>query len=116
LLYCSHGAAPWSGFGPASEQQIEFGIFVNDWDDWDEEDQQAMWHETSAPCPHCGTEIYDDAERCPACETYISWNQGPLSGRSRRWVLLCRWGVALALAGILGVTLLPLILPLLLGG
>jgi hypothetical protein len=30
-------------------------------------------------------------------------------------VLLCKWGVALALAGMLGTTLLPLLLPLLLG-
>ncbi len=24
------------------------------------------------PCPHCGAEIYEDAERCPHCEEYLS--------------------------------------------
>jgi len=24
------------------------------------------------PCPKCGAAVYDDAEWCPNCETYIS--------------------------------------------
>jgi len=33
----------------------------------DDEDE-----ETTMPCPKCGAAVYDDAEWCPNCETYIS--------------------------------------------
>ncbi len=34
---------------------------------WDEDDEAKI-----DVCPHCGQEIYEDAERCPHCETYLS--------------------------------------------
>jgi hypothetical protein len=41
-------------------------------------------------CPHCGTLIYDDALRCPACGEYISLSAA--HGRKPLWVLI---GVAI---------------------
>jgi predicted nucleic acid-binding Zn ribbon protein len=37
------------------------------------------------PCPHCGKEIYDDAEQCPECGKYIIADRG---GR-RKAIIIC---------------------------
>jgi hypothetical protein len=28
-------------------------------------------------CPYCGAAVYEDAERCPACENYLSREDAP---------------------------------------
>jgi hypothetical protein len=28
-------------------------------------------------CPHCGAEVYDDAEQCPACGRYLTEEDAP---------------------------------------
>ena len=33
--------------------------------------------DATAPCPACGAEIYDDAERCPECGHYLSREDAP---------------------------------------
>ena len=38
-------------------------------------------------CPHCGASIYEDIERCPRCENYISREDTP-SQRSL-WFVVC---------------------------
>ena len=43
----------------------------DEWDDDPEDD------ETTAPCPHCGASIHDDAERCPDCGRYLSREDDP---------------------------------------
>ncbi len=47
--------------------------------DDDEDDQQ--------PCPYCGRAIYDDAERCPHCENYLSQEDAPR--RQPIWIVVC---------------------------
>jgi hypothetical protein len=42
----------------------------------------------TAPCPHCGRQVYDDAERCPYCENYISEEDTPPSSRKPWWLIL----------------------------
>jgi uncharacterized OB-fold protein len=37
-------------------------------DDFDEFDDE---EEYTIPCPYCGIEIYEDAELCPHCGSYI---------------------------------------------
>jgi predicted RNA-binding Zn-ribbon protein involved in translation (DUF1610 family) len=37
------------------------------------------------PCPHCGEEIYDDAEQCPKCGRYIGEGS---SARKPIWLLV----------------------------
>jgi hypothetical protein len=57
----------------------------------DEDDAETV------PCPSCGEEIYEEAERCPHCERYISREDAP--GRRPLWMVL---GALLALAAALG--------------
>jgi predicted nucleic acid-binding Zn ribbon protein len=44
-------------------------------------------------CPHCGSAVFDDAERCPFCGYYLSREDWPAR---RSWVILA--GVAACLA------------------
>lgn len=45
------------------------------------------------PCPSCRRPIYEDAERCPYCENWISREDAP--GRPPTWVFV---GVLVCLA------------------
>lgn len=33
------------------------------------------------PCPHCGADVYDDAEQCPRCGMYLSAEDRPAAPR-----------------------------------
>lgn len=56
----------------------------------------------SAPCPHCGREIYEDAVRCPYCANYILWHHSPWSARSWWWIALGLLGAVAAILALLG--------------
>ena len=47
------------------------------------------------PCPACGADVYEDAERCPHCGAYIV--PGRAGAGWRRWVVIA---AVLALAGL----------------
>jgi endogenous inhibitor of DNA gyrase (YacG/DUF329 family) len=32
----------------------------------------------TVPCPQCGRDVYEDAERCPSCGLYLTREEGPL--------------------------------------
>lgn len=51
--------------------------------------------DVTSPCPYCGRDIYDDAERCPYCENYISREDAP--SRHSPWIVV---GVVLGLAAV----------------
>jgi hypothetical protein len=38
----------------------------------------------TVPCPYCGAALYEDAERCPRCENYVSREDAP--SRVPLWV------------------------------
>ena len=40
----------------------------------------------TVPCPACGAEIYDDAERCPECGHYLSREDAPRS-KKLLWII-----------------------------
>jgi hypothetical protein len=42
--------------------------------------------DTTMPCPYCGAAVYDDAERCPSCENYLSREDAP--SRHSWWFVL----------------------------
>jgi hypothetical protein len=80
-------------------------------DDWyfDEPDDELADHEypdedsldedsedltDTLPCPHCGADVYEDAECCPNCGNYIIRHGAALSGRPLWWILLGVAGVA----------------------
>ena len=39
------------------------------------------------PCPHCGENIFDEAERCPECGEYISIEDMPAASKPL-WIVL----------------------------
>jgi hypothetical protein len=49
--------------------------------------------DVTIPCPHCGREIHEEAERCPHCEKYLSDEDSPPT-RKPWWIYL---GVAVCL-------------------
>lgn len=51
----------------------------------------------TVPCSHCGKPVYEDAERCPYCENYLSREDVPL--RPPWWVVA---GVVVCLAVVAG--------------
>lgn len=73
-----------------------------DEDDFDKNegdfDDDADADEPTAPCPYCGREIHEDAQRCPYCDQYISAEDAP-AGRKQWWIVL---GVVLCLLMVLG--------------
>jgi predicted nucleic acid-binding Zn ribbon protein len=54
----------------------------------------------TVPCPHCGADVYEDAEQCPACGQYLSAEDRP-AGRPARWVMVV---MVLALIAVLLMT------------
>ena len=49
--------------------------------------------DSTIPCPHCGEDVYDDAEQCPHCGQYLSEETAPRSARPW-WILV---GVAICI-------------------
>jgi hypothetical protein len=50
----------------------------------------------TVPCPYCRRPVYEDAERCPHCENYLSEEDAPR--RPPLWVVV---GVVVCLAVVL---------------
>ena len=48
----------------------------DDIESWDDDDEDATF-----PCPHCGEPVYEDAERCPHCEQYLSDEDAPAEAK-----------------------------------
>jgi len=74
----------------------------DDWNDAEDEvDDPPEEDDVTIPCPHCGKAIYDEAERCPYCESYISKeDRGPTP---KAWWVLVGLAVCLIAATILVV-------------
>lgn len=68
-----------------------------DEDDLDEPEDGEGDDDPTAPCPHCGVDVYDDAERCPSCGRYLSVADAPRLAPPA-WIVV---GVVAALAGLL---------------
>jgi hypothetical protein len=49
----------------------------------DAEDEDTM------PCPRCGKQIYDESERCPYCESYLSEEDDAQPVRKPWWIIVC---------------------------
>lgn len=74
------------------------------WDDSDEDLDDTEYpgdedpdDDETVPCPHCGVDVYEDAERCPSCERYLSREETPWSRPA--WIVV---GVVICLAIVLG--------------
>jgi hypothetical protein len=53
--------------------------------------------ETVIACPHCGADVFDDAEQCPACGSWITGDRRALAGKPSWFVVLGLVGVLLAI-------------------
>jgi hypothetical protein len=51
-------------------------------DDYAGFDTSSDDEDATVPCPHCGADVYDDAEQCPTCGQYLSHIDAPAAGRS----------------------------------
>jgi hypothetical protein len=59
-------------------------------DAWDDEDEAWDGDDDAEPtidCPHCGSEVHEDAQRCPQCGTYLSEEDAPAAARPW-WIVL----------------------------
>jgi hypothetical protein len=55
-------------------------------------------------CPHCGADVYEDADQCPECGMYLVADTRVWSGKSLWWIALGLLGiVAVILALVLGL-------------
>jgi predicted amidophosphoribosyltransferase len=61
----------------------------DDWEDDEEGDESEV-----VPCPACGADVYEDAERCPACGEYIVHSTSPWRDRPRWWIVVGLLGIA----------------------
>ena len=50
----------------------------------------------TVPCPDCGADIYEDAEKCPVCGAYIIRQANLFAGRPTWWVVLAVLGLLAA--------------------
>ena len=62
-------------------------------EDWEAEDASA----DTSPCPHCGRDVYEQAERCAYCGGYLSDEDSP---RRKPW-----WLVVAAVVTIAGLVI-----------
>jgi len=53
-----------------------------------------------APCPHCGEQVYEEVQRCPACGAYITHATNVWLGRPWWWVVLGALGIGGAILAI----------------
>jgi len=81
--------------------------FDQDETDWyDDEYSDSGDSSETLPCPECGADVYEDAERCPACGQYITPGSGNLwAGRSPWWIILGLLGIAAVVLALLVGTL-----------
>jgi predicted nucleic acid-binding Zn ribbon protein len=60
------------------------------WDDSEDDyagfDTSGEDEDATLPCPACGAEIYDDAERCPKCGHYLSREDQPRA-KTPTWII-----------------------------
>lgn len=54
-----------------------------DWDEGCSDDDESA---EPIDCPHCGEEIYEEAQQCPHCGKYISREDAP-AGRKPWWIV-----------------------------
>jgi hypothetical protein len=80
----------------------QFGNYESsdEFDDWEYEeyeDDELLDDDQTADvtcCPHCGGEVYEEAQQCPHCGEYIVVDTHPFAGRSWWWIALGLLGVA----------------------
>jgi len=73
-----------------------------DSDEFSEENDDNDTTETIA-CPQCGEQVYEDAEQCPYCGTYLTSQTSPWVGRSFWWIALALLGIVATIVALSGL-------------
>lgn len=69
-------------------------------DDWDVDDDLGEIEDGDSitiTCPSCGADLYEDADRCPACGDYVTYSTNPWTGKPTWWILLGLAGIGAVL-------------------
>lgn len=73
---------------------------TNEWEDGpDGADRDLLEDEETPvlPCPRCGSDLYEDADRCPNCGRFVTpGGRGFWHGRSWWWIVLAAAGIVAA--------------------
>lgn len=72
-------------------------------DEYPDEDESSDDATDTVLCPHCGAEVYEDAEYCPVCDNYITPGDTAFSHRPLWWILLGLAGIVATLAVLAGL-------------
>lgn len=72
-------------------------------DEYPDEDASDDDATPTVVCPHCGAEIYEDAEYCPICDNYVTPNVNAATRRPLWWIVLGVAGVVATLAALTGL-------------
>ena len=70
--------------------------------EYPDEDDSDHGDTDTVVCQHCGADVYEDADQCPACGMYLIPDTRTWSGRSIWWIGLGLLGI---IAVILALTL-----------
>jgi endogenous inhibitor of DNA gyrase (YacG/DUF329 family) len=68
-----------------------------DWPDESDQDADDDPDAMTVPCPHCGADVFDEADVCPRCGNFIVHGEAS-SKRPSVWLLV---GVIVCLAAVL---------------
>jgi len=91
-------ASIYRGLGVDFEDLFFGRFFMNDVQEEDEGDFGDLDSVETEPCPYCGKAVFEQAERCPNCGSYISADDS--GGRRPLWVVA---GVVITVGAILMV-------------
>jgi len=75
---------------------------LEDWEYPDEDDADDDEESRTKPCPMCGMDVYEDAEKCPLCGEFFTRQPGTA------WRGKPMWWIVLGLLGIIAVILMLL--------
>ena len=73
---------------------------LDDFEDSDDDDELDEDGAETLPCPECGSQIYEEAEQCPICGAYITFDRGLWTNRPWWWILLGLLGMAAVVVGL----------------
>ena len=75
-----------------SDDELDEAEYPDDVDDDFGDDADSDTVDT-LPCPECGAEVFDQAEQCPVCGSYITFETSPWQGKSTAWIVLGLLGI-----------------------
>ncbi|MFT3785539.1 MAG: hypothetical protein QM770_05170 [Tepidisphaeraceae bacterium] len=82
----------------ARTQSDSFDEDPSDEQEWDESDVDESVD--TFPCPYCKTEVYEHADICPACGSFVAF---PASSSRPKWILVTAILLIAVMGGAVGI-------------